>query len=340
MDCLWDNHVSVDSMSGCLLCGTFVCVGVIVGNYYIDENDNDDDDDSNNDRGYQHPSSSINHYSIVDDENNHLPGEECRPQKKNSKNAMKETSKPNDSNNLYSIKSCTSNSNLTSQQQELASSYSTLSPRVGNVLPNVPKIDFATFDAELEVYKSFIPMESHLTQNNSYKGQLNNNNNTSPTTNSNVNNGYNIFNAQRYQKAIEYTKGLSIDEKNDNVSRTFITSCLKQYQYAISTQQDPEEKKNLILQYEKAKHLYDIDNDDDSVKAEIYSKAARNEHTNVYTWEEQIHLYQKAIVYTNDIAKKKVLMEEYKAFCRYMALKSDIGAATNHDALKASNNAI
>ena len=105
-----------------------------------------------------------------------------------------------------------------------------------------------------------------------------------------------------------------------------IRRSLTRYQSNIRAVKDLDQKKQLVDEYEKFKSKYDIDNEDDAIKASHYLDNARNngfDHPN----EKRLVFYQKAIAYTNDLQEKNDLKLEYRRFC--FSIKSKPKEETN-----------
>jgi hypothetical protein len=309
MDCLCADFTTFQTITGVVLCDFIICCGISTNDYFVQDD--------------------LPEYDINTLSDHHISPQTSPRKSHNHHDKTKQTA-------------CNTQKSFKTQDEYTYNDLSSatmsprnvMSPRENEIISTNEKLDFSKFDIERELYMSFHPFEIKSGINTK---RINENSNTMITSSSSNNIlpssslSLNTTNKQEedekkpntiYIASLKIARNLPIDEKNPNIPFSVVTKCLSKYQYVITVEQDFETKKALILEYEKAKHLYDIDNNEDLLHAQLHLKAARNEHTTTYSYKDQISFYQKAIFLTNDLVRKNEIIEEYKAFCVYLVLKT------------------
>ncbi len=91
-----------------------------------------------------------------------------------------------------------------------------------------------------------------------------------------------------------------------------VTSGFAQYELAIETERDGQQRRVLIDEYERQKDALDRTNPHDAEAAQYYVTVARSAVANA---SQRLDYYRRAIAHTNTLEEKRALQQEYVAFC-------------------------
>lgn len=97
-----------------------------------------------------------------------------------------------------------------------------------------------------------------------------------------------------------------------------------QFELAIETERDPQQRRALIEEYERQKDALDRNNPHDAEAARFYAAVARDDRVDVG---QRLEYYRRAAAHTNAADAKRALLLEYTAFgARFQRASSPIDA--------------
>jgi hypothetical protein len=105
------------------------------------------------------------------------------------------------------------------------------------------------------------------------------------------------------------------EPKSARVSPRDLTRHITVYEHAIAQEKDMAKKAIYIEEYEMFKGALFVDNIHDAEKARLYTSLVESRKQGP---SDKLMYFRKAIMYTNDIHDKEVLMQRYIAYCEQL----------------------
>lgn len=130
--------------------------------------------------------------------------------------------------------------------------------------------------------------------------------------------GVSLEGLEKMAAEIDETLTSCVSDGN-STPRSLVNTCFQQYNTCICSTKDLEKKSDYIKRYELHKFEFDDDNEEDKEKAELYLSNARNTAVKARV---RLEHYQIAIKFTNNVAAKQKLKEEYRRYAFSISSRS------------------